>query len=509
MYRAAEIIVLRYNQPKLEKKCVEAVKKKTNLILHRLTMVDNYCADRNVGSVWNAMIQASKFEYICLLNSDTEVATDGWLDKLCETANLFDAVGPMTNKCGIHFQVGEAAEKPSFKPCTTLSGFCLVFRKSVWEKYGGFREDFSFYGQESNFLDRMEKLVVRKDVFVSHVAGASARQDPERQKEDKALGMEQYQRNRKFDFTKKLAIVGSPQGSHFPLWKGIEQAVDELSREGMEVKYLSIDANSDEQARLAYWSPDCLIIVNTADKKIEKWKHGMRLFDCPKCLWWNDLRPGEGKSHLRGMFDLLFLCYNGGEDYPYRWEEWKESMSVDIKYMPQGSVINTQLHQGDFKWGSLFIGDTSPKQYHAGRSDIVKTFNVKVINEIERDGRVEIEKKCGQYYRNAVFCWSVSPYVSGYTSLRTYNILAYGGLALIKNFPNLNRLFEDGKHVVTFQDHAEASRKMVKLGTQEKLSEKIRRAGWRRQQVKHTILYRLQNIMSNALGWDDSFWGYL
>jgi spore maturation protein CgeB len=86
--------------------------------------------------------------------------------------------------------------------------------------------------------------------------------------------------------------------------------------------------------------------------------------------------------------------------------------------------------------------------------------------------------------------------------------LAYGGLALIKNFPNLDKLFEDGKHVLIFKDRAEASRKIVEFENS-KFSEKIRRAGWRRQQVKHTVLYRLQNIMSNALGWDDTFWGYL
>jgi hypothetical protein len=471
-------------------------------------MVDNFRADRNVGSVWNAMIQASKYEYICLLNSDTEVVTDGWLDKLCETANSFNAVGPMTNKCGIHFQVGEATDTASLKPCTTLSGFCLVFRKSVWIKYGGFREDFSFYGQESNFLDRMEDLVVRRDVLVKHVAGASARQDPERQEEDKALGMEQYQRNMKFDFTKKLAVVGSPRGSQFPLWKGIEQAVNELNREGMEVKYISIDASSNEQARLAYWNPDCLIVVNTADKKIEKWKGNMEMFDCPKCLWWNDLRPGEGKSNLAGMFDNVFLCFEGGVEYPYRWEEWRENTKAYIRYMPQGSVINPELCKRDFLWGSIFIGDTANKKYHTDRAEIIEAFNVKIVNEKERDKRIVVEKESREYYRRAKFCWSVSPYVSGYTSLRTYNILAYGGLALIKNFPNLDKLFEDGKHVLIFKDRAEASRKIVEFENS-KFSEKIRRAGWRRQQVKHTVLYRLQNIMSNALGWDDTFWGYL
>ena len=509
MNRFAEIIVLRYNQPELEKKCVEAVKKKTNLSLHKLTMVDNYCADRNIGSVWNAMIQDSKYEFICLLNSDTEVITDGWLDKLCETARSFDAVGPMTNKCGIHFQVGEPTKQPSFKPCTTLSGFCLVFRKSAWEKYGGFREDFSFYGQESNFLDRMEKLVVRKDVFVKHVAGASAGQDPERQKEDKVLGMEQYQRNMKFDFTKKLAIIGSPPPNFFPLWKGIEQALVEFSREGMEVKYVSIDSSPTQMMQLANWAPDCLIMVCTKDAKILKWKEYMDRFSCPRCLWWNDLRSGEGKEHLRGMFDFLFLCYDDGMYYPYGWKDWRSGMSVGVKYMPQGSVINPQLYQGGIKWTSLFIGDILNKQYHANRLETLDNFKSVVINEKYRNERIEVENKSRYYYRVSRFCWSISPYVCGYTSLRTYNILAYGGLALVKNFPNLNRLFEDKKHLLVFNGDTEASNKMRDFYGDTVVAEKIRKMGWRRQQVKHTVLYRLQNIMSNALGWDDTFWGYL
>lgn len=509
MDRAAEIIVIRYNQPRLEKKCVKSVKKKTNLQLHRLTMVDNYCADRSIGSVWNAMIQASKYEYICLLNSDTEVVTDGWLDKLCETANSFDAVGPMTNKCGIHFQVGEASDSPSLKPCTTLSGFCLVFRKSAWLKYGGFREDFSFYGQESNFLDRMEDLVVRRDVFVKHVAGASARQDPERQKEDKALGLEQYQRNRKFDFTKKLAIIGSPPFNPFPLWKGIEQALVEFSREGMEVKYVSVDASPMEMGQLANWAPDCLIMVCSRDTNILRWKEYMDRFRCPRCLWWNDLRPGEGKEHFKGMFDFVFLCYEDGGYYPYSWEGWIDSMSVNVKYMPQGSIINPQLYQGKKQWTSLFIGDVTNKQYHASRSQITEKFNSVVINEKDRPDRVEVENKSRYYYRSAMFCWSMSPYVCGYTSLRTYNILAYGGLALVKNFPNLDRLFKDKKHLLAFSGEDDAKRKMREFYGDSVAAEKIRKMGWRRQQAKHTALYRLQNIMSNALGWDDTFWGYL
>ena len=149
---SAEIIVITYGQPKLEQRCLDSVKKHTNLKRHTLTVFDNWELDWNLGALWNQLITASTNRYICLLNSDTEVE-EGWLDKLLETAEELqaDAVGPVTNKCGVGFQMQPKSQFKTDKQVETLSGFCLLLRKAAWERVKGFCEDFPFYGGKRNF----------------------------------------------------------------------------------------------------------------------------------------------------------------------------------------------------------------------------------------------------------------------------------------------------------------------------------------------------------------------
>jgi hypothetical protein len=417
----------------------------------------------------------------------------------------------MTNKCGINFQVGLASDSYQLLPCKTLSGFCLLLRVESWKKVGGFREDFSFYGQESNLLNRFTKMFVRKDVFVNHVGAASISRFPERQAEDKALGMEQFKRNLQFDFTKKLLIIGSYEKNPFPLWRGIEQGVCELGKEGMDVRYVTIDEsdNYEERARLIDWDPDCVILVSTTISKIAKWSAVFKRFKCPKALWWNDLRTGTAKQSIRNMFDKIFLCYANSQA-PYKWEPWKRGTAAKINYMPQGSVINPYLKRAELLWHALFIGNVKNLNgYHDDRWKFLEKFQPTVINEFNKRGRAAVESKSAKLYRQARFCWVLSPTVRGYNSLRLYNTLAYGGLALVKNFPDLDRLFTDRKHMLVYEGEEQAKKLLMEYVNQHKVCEVMRKAGWRRQQVKHTALYRIQNIMSNVMGWDDDFWGWV
>jgi GT2 family glycosyltransferase len=60
-----------------------------------------------------------------------------------------------------------------------ISGFCLLFRRSLWLRLRGFDERYKLYGQESDFVDRAQKLglkvVWRKDAFVYHEGEASVK----------------------------------------------------------------------------------------------------------------------------------------------------------------------------------------------------------------------------------------------------------------------------------------------------------------------------------------------
>ena len=141
--------------------------------------------------------------------------------------------------------------------------------------------------------------------------------------------------------------------------------------------------------------------------------------------------------------------------------------------------------------------------------EFLEQFQPTIINEFDKRSRAGVENKSKSLYRQARFCWVLSPTVRGYNSLRLYNTLAYGGMALVKNFPDLERLFTHEKHMLIYEGKSDAKKLLNDYRRQHKVCETMRKAGWRRQQVKHTALYRLQNIMSNVMGYDSDFWGWL
>lgn len=174
------IIIVKFNLKWVEDQCIRAVvdhTKNYNLIVH-----DNFPQNENLGKLWNRLIKQSKTKYICLLNSDTLV-TPHWLELLleCFEKPKVGVAGPSSNKTH-NPQSKDHWKEPLVDfgktyPNWCLSGFCLVFPKKVWEKVGGFPENYGFYGQEVAFIDKLTKLKYkqawRTDSFVYHYGSAS------------------------------------------------------------------------------------------------------------------------------------------------------------------------------------------------------------------------------------------------------------------------------------------------------------------------------------------------
>jgi spore maturation protein CgeB len=120
-----------------------------------------------------------------------------------------------------------------------------------------------------------------------------------------------------------------------------------------------------------------------------------------------------------------------------------------------------------------------------------------------------IEAASRETYRQHRFSLSMSPAVHGYTSLRTFNILACGGLALTRDYPGLDRLFEHRKHMLNWRTVDQAKGLMREYAANPEEAERIRKRGWRHGQARHTVLRRLMNMMANLTTKDGEFWGYL
>ena len=183
-----DILVIKYNNPIWEDFCIEAVKYWT-VPHYELIIYDNHPKNENIGKLWNQMINRSRAEYICLLNTDA-IVQEGWLTKLMTTYQELPkvgAVGVSTNRSkNVQSTLKKAVREPKFQVMDgyeTLSGFCLHFPRRVWGEVGGFPEDYGFYGQEVTFLDRVRsqgyKEIWRQDAFVWHYGSATVKKEQE------------------------------------------------------------------------------------------------------------------------------------------------------------------------------------------------------------------------------------------------------------------------------------------------------------------------------------------
>lgn len=223
MSQQIDIIVPVYNGLEDVKKCVDSVKKNTDLSRHRLILVDDKSSDEHIlpylKSVESEQIHVIEspvnegfsasvnkgMQYsgrdVILLNSDT-IVTKGWVEKMTACAYSKRAaatVTPLSNAatlCSVpEFlkdnklprdyspeKMGALVEHCSIKRYPRVSvavGFCMYIKREVLEKIGYFdAETFEKgYGEENDFCHRAEKEgyihLMCDDTFIYHKGTAS------------------------------------------------------------------------------------------------------------------------------------------------------------------------------------------------------------------------------------------------------------------------------------------------------------------------------------------------
>ncbi|MBI5849282.1 MAG: glycosyltransferase [Nitrospirae bacterium] len=214
------IVILTFNQLEYTKKCLKSIRKHTPEP-HEIIFVDNGSTDgtvkwlgrlvkenkkyvliqneTNLGFAkgCNQGIEASKGEYILLLNNDVIVAKD-WLSGLIEcltSAPDTGIVGPMTNNISGPQQVtssdyrsadhldeyaAQFRQKNRYRriPLRRIVGFCMLFRRSLAGNIGLLDESFG----SGNFEDddyclraalEGNRNLIAGDVFIHHFGSIS------------------------------------------------------------------------------------------------------------------------------------------------------------------------------------------------------------------------------------------------------------------------------------------------------------------------------------------------
>ena len=200
------IIIPIHNNLELTKECLTAIYDNTNRE-YEVILIDNG-SDPAFTCNWDKAViirneenkgfpvavnqgtQVATGDIIVLLNNDV-IVTPNWLTRLITHLDEYDIVGPMTNYVAGHQraflpmyrdrkELDEQAliyyqeHKGETKEVNFIVGFCMVFKKSLWEELGPFDESlWPCSGEEIDFclraLELKHRIGIVQDCYVHHI----------------------------------------------------------------------------------------------------------------------------------------------------------------------------------------------------------------------------------------------------------------------------------------------------------------------------------------------------
>lgn len=152
---------------------------------HPKVQVVTYKGVFNYSKINNYGVSFAKGEYVLLLNNDTEVITEGWIeemlmygqredvgvvgaklyyeDKTIQHAGIVIGLGAHRTAGHTHYKVPEANVGYMGKLCyaqnvTAVTGACMLVRKSLYEQLGGLDEEYAVALNDVDFCLRVRKL---------------------------------------------------------------------------------------------------------------------------------------------------------------------------------------------------------------------------------------------------------------------------------------------------------------------------------------------------------------
>ncbi|MBN3525574.1 glycosyltransferase family 2 protein [Paenibacillus apiarius] len=215
-FEGTSIIIPTYNKAELLEQCIASIQKHTK-VPYEIIVVDNASTDstpqylyRHTGQIRfhiheinrgfsgaiNTGLMMAKGRTICLLNNDILV-TPNWLSNLLnclDSDTSIGMVGPVTNYISGEQQIPVPYEKiedmytfgakhnvpnaGKWQGIDRLVGFCLLFRRELFEATGFFDEGFEIGNfEDEDYIVRVRlnrrKLVIARDTFIHHFGSAS------------------------------------------------------------------------------------------------------------------------------------------------------------------------------------------------------------------------------------------------------------------------------------------------------------------------------------------------
>jgi len=221
--------------------------------------------------------------------------------------------------------------------------------------------------------------------------------------------------------------------------------------------------------------------------------------------WWmNDFRlPVEIDNGLEYNFDFIFNACGGVLS------EYQQYFNKPTFYMPQCGIDTDKFSKSKrlINWDVLFLGGISHPKYHIWRKPYIdflqRNYNFKIISDEKNS------KDQKKLYETTKINLSISLGLQLTTSNRLYNILSSGGFALVYKFPDIEKIFENHKHLVYFSNIEEMKQLIDYYLIEEDKRKIIAKNGLELYQQKHTAKKRIGNMFDIMENKTTDFYGFI
>jgi len=221
-----------------------------------------------------------------------------------------------------------------------------------------------------------------------------------------------------------------------------------------------------------------------------------------KVLYWFCDAEYHAPFDVGKEIDVMFLSNQG------QVEDYKKLYNLErVHYMPQGF---DQLSLFDRKLKRIydvgFAGTVDLSSLHQRRTRLINGLkdkcNVEIVNMIRNN--------IGRFYSQSKMVFGISDFEEElYVSNRFYIVLGCGAVNLTYRFPGMERLVNEGEHVVSFKEDEELFSKVDHYLKHDNELEQIRINGKKLADEKHTYLKRLDNMLRIVDGKSEGFEGFL
>lgn len=222
------IVILNYNVQYFLEQCIRSVQRATTTLEAEIIVIDNNSSDQscnmvrklfpdvtlienkeNVGfsKANNQAVAVAKGAYVCILNPDTAVAEDAFINcfNYIKTNENIGVLGAYLMDGTGHFLPESKRNVPTPKhsilklfglggsyyakhlneegqgEASILVGAFMLLKRSIYNEVGGFDEDYFMYGEDIDFSYKIEKAGYKNhylgDAIVLHYKGESTQKD--------------------------------------------------------------------------------------------------------------------------------------------------------------------------------------------------------------------------------------------------------------------------------------------------------------------------------------------